>query len=288
MHKLAHPDGEMAVSRVAAKWNICMALSSYATESLENVAAVGTGNPYAMQICVLRDRDTTLQILKKAAAAGYKAIFLSVDTPVLGRRLNEHRNNFLLPDDMSWPNLLSDGRKEMSNSVGEKADSNPHAFDPTLDWDTVIPWLRANTKLQLWLKGVYTPEDVTLAILHGLDGVIVSNHGGRQLDGVPASLDALRVCAPIAAGRIPIAVDGGIRRGTDIFKAIALGASHCFVGRIPIWGLAYNGQEGVELALKILMYELKVAMSLAGCRTLKDISASHLAVLGTNGVLAKL
>lgn len=112
---------------------------------------------------------------------------------------------------------------------------------------------------------VCAPEDVVNAIRYGLDGVIISNHGGRQLDGVPATLDALRVCAPVAAGKIAIAMDGGIRRGTDIFKALALGATHCFVGRIPIWGLAYNGQEGVELALKILMFEFKIAMALSGC-----------------------
>ncbi|KND86499.1 Hydroxyacid oxidase 1 [Tolypocladium ophioglossoides CBS 100239] len=234
MHKLAHPDGELGVSRAAAKMKICMALSSYATESLENVAAEGKGNPYAMQLCVLRDRPTTIQILERAE------------------------------DDMAWPNLLSNGRSELSGKASEGAGTSSHDFDPSLDWDTAIPWLRKHTKLQLWLKGVYMPEDVALAIRHGLDGVIVSNHGGRQLDGAPATLDALRICAPVAAGKIPIAVDGGIRRGTDIFKAIALGASHCFVGRIPIWGLAYKGQDGVELALKILMYEFKIAMSLAG------------------------
>ena len=152
---------------------------------------------------------------------------------------------------MEWPNLLSDGRSELSGSNqlnGNSGDhsegdaENPtrkkHDFDPSLDWDTAISWLRAHTKLQLWVKGIYTADDVVLAIQHGLDGVVVSNHGGRQLDGVPATLDALRECAVAAAGKIPIAVDGGIRRGTDIFKALALGACHCFVGRIPIWGLA--------------------------------------------------
>ncbi|EEU45754.1 uncharacterized protein NECHADRAFT_41767 [Fusarium vanettenii 77-13-4] len=235
MHRLAHPDGEIATSRAAANIGICMGLSSYATASLEDVAAQGSGNPYVMQLCVLRDRETTLQMLRRA-----------------------------------------------------EGESDKHDFDPSLDWDTAIPWLRQHTKLQLWIKGVYAAEDVQLAIKYGLDGVIVSNHGGRQLDGVPATLDALRECVIAANGKIPVAVDGGIRRGTDIFKALAMGASHCFVGRIPIWGLAYNGQEGVELALKILMYEFKLAMALAGCRTIKDISRSHLAFLNSEGILAKL
>ena len=118
--------------------------------------------------------------------------------------------------------------------------SNVDYTDPSLDWDSAIPWLRSQTKLQLWLKGVLSADDVALAIKYGLDGVVVSNHGGRQLDGVPATLDALRECASAAGSKIPVAMDGGIRRGSDIFKAIALGASHVFVGRIPIWGLAVS------------------------------------------------
>ncbi|KAF7557086.1 hypothetical protein G7Z17_g961 [Cylindrodendrum hubeiense] len=286
MHRLAHPDGELATSRAAAKAGICMGLSSYATESIEDVGAQGLGNPYVMQVCVVKDRSVTLQILKRAEAAGYKAIFLSVDVPLLGRRLNEYRNGFVLPDDMAWPNLLSDGKDELSGDNAGK--DNKNDFDPSLDWETAIPWLRQNTKLQLWIKGVYGAEDVHLAIKYGLDGVIISNHGGRQLDGVPSTLDALRECAVAAGGRIPIAVDGGIRRGTDIFKALAMGATHCFVGRIPIWGLAYNGQEGVELALKILMDEFKITMALAGCKTIKDITRDHLRYLDGNGMLAKL
>ncbi|KAE8372034.1 FMN-dependent dehydrogenase [Aspergillus bertholletiae] len=252
--KLAHPDGEAAASRAAAKYNLCMGLSSYSNYSLEDVAAQGCGNPYAMQMCVLKDRSLTLQLLERAEKAGYKALFLSVDVPLLGKRLNEYRNNYTLPEDMSWPNILSHG----------KDTSNRTDYDPSLDWETTIPWLRKHTKLQIWLKGVYTPEDVELAIQYGVDGVIISNHGGRQLDGVPATLDALRECAPVAAGRIPLAIDGGIRRGSDIFKAVALGASHCFVGRIPIWGLAWGGQEGVELAIKILLQEFRITMALAG------------------------
>ncbi|GAB7332141.1 hypothetical protein MBLNU13_g04017t1 [Cladosporium sp. NU13] len=289
MHRLAHPDGELATSRAAASHNIAMTLSSYSTESLENVKAQGASNPYAMQLCVLRDRYTTKQMLERAEAAGYSAIFLSVDVPLLGRRLNEFRNDFHLPDGMEWPNLLSNGKAELNQDLSDHTqETRSYEFDPSLDWDSAIPWLRSQTKLQLWLKGVLSADDVALAIKYGLDGVVVSNHGGRQLDGVPATLDALRECASAAGSKIPVAMDGGIRRGSDIFKAIALGASHVFVGRIPIWGLAYNGQEGIELALKILQHEFKLTMGLAGCRSVKEISRSHVTFLDHQGMLAKL
>ncbi|KAL4802441.1 FMN-dependent dehydrogenase [Aspergillus unguis] len=276
--KLAHPDGEVATSRAAAKYNICMGLSSYSNYSLEEVGAQGLGNPYAIQMCVLRDRSLTLQLLKRAEASGYKALFLSVDVPVLGMRLNEFRNSFLLPDDMEWPNILSNG-SDLSNKTD---------YDPSLDWEQAIPWLREHTSMQIWLKGVCAPADVELAVHYGVDGIIISNHGGRQLDGVPATLDSLRLCASVARGRIPLAIDGGIRRGSDIFKALALGASYCFMGRIPIWGLACNGQEGVELAIKVLRQELRVTMALAGCRTIEEIRESHLSVLQPDGKLSKL
>ncbi|KAL1615885.1 hypothetical protein SLS54_008719 [Diplodia seriata] len=240
MHRLAHPDGELATSRAAAKHGICMGLSSYATESLENVAAQGMGNPYVMQMCVLKDREITKQLLRRAEAAGYKALFLSVDVPVLGLRLNEFRNKFVLPADMAYPNILSAGKDDLGGrhdyGTGEKRAAGE----------------------------VNTADDVVLAIRHGVDGVVVSNHGGRQLDGVPATLDALRECAPAAKGKIPIAVDGGIRRGSDIFKALALGADYCFAGRMALWGLSYKGQEGVELGIKILLNEFRITMALAG------------------------
>ncbi|KAL4786869.1 FMN-dependent dehydrogenase [Aspergillus varians] len=276
--KLAHPDGEVATSRAAAKFGICMGLSSYSNYPLEDVGAQGLDNPYAIQMCVLRDRSITLQLLERAEKSGYKALFLSVDVPVLGMRLNEFRNSFSLPEDMEWPNVLSNGSSE----------SNTTDYDPSLDWEQTIPWLREHTSMQIWLKGVCSPADVELAIHYGVDGVVISNHGGRQLDGVPATLDSLRLCADVARGRIPLAIDGGIRRGSDIFKALALGASYCFMGRIPIWGLAYNGQEGVELAIKILRQELRVTMALAGCGTISDIRESHLSVLQPDGKLSKL
>ncbi|KAI1617297.1 FMN-dependent dehydrogenase [Exophiala viscosa] len=282
MHKFAHPDGETATSRAASSMNVGMCLSSYATTSLEDVKAQGRGNPYMMQMCVVNDRNLTKQLLDRAEGAGYIALFLSVDVPVLGRRLNEFRNEFALPEGLDFPNILSGGLKEFAE--GE----NSHDYDASLEWADIIPWLRRNTNMQIWLKGILNPADVLLAIEHGVDGVVISNHGGRQLDGVPATLDCLAECARVARGRIQIVVDGGIRRGSDIFKALALGAQHCFVGRIAIWGLAYKGQEGVELALKILLEEFRTTMALAGCRTVSEITPEHLTFLGTHGRLCKL
>ncbi|KAL8851727.1 MAG: hypothetical protein Q9221_003337 [Calogaya cf. arnoldii] len=234
MHKLAHPDGELATSRAASTMEVPMALSSYSTTSLEDVKAEGADNPYMIQMCVVKDRNITLQLLRRAEKVGYKALFLSVDVPVLGRRLGEMQNQFRLPTDLSFPNLASTGHDEFGTGQG------PTAFDDTLEWTEIVPWLRAHTMMEIWLKGITSPEDVEQAVSCGVDGIIVSNHGGRQLDGMPATIDALRQCAPIARGRIQIAMDGGIRRGSDIFKALALGAQFVFVGRIPIWGLAVS------------------------------------------------
>ncbi|KAI4246823.1 MAG: hypothetical protein LQ352_006309 [Teloschistes flavicans] len=234
MHKLAHPEGELATSRAAATIRTAMALSSYATTSLEDVKAQGANNPYLIQMCIIKDRNITLQLLERAEKVGYKALFLSVDVPVLGRRLGEMQNTFSLPTDLEFPNIVSTGRDEFSTGGGSTA------FDDTVEWEEVLPWLRAHTKMEIWLKGVTSPEDVEQAVSSDVDGIIISNHGGRQLDGMPATLDALRQCAVIAQGRVRVAMDGGIRRGSDIFKALALGAEFCFVGRIPIWGLAVS------------------------------------------------
>lgn len=238
MQRLAHKDGEAATSRAAAKLGLPMCLSSYSNTSLEDVKQEGNGNPYMMQMCIVNDRNVTRQLLQRAQAAGYKAVFVSVDVPVLGRRLNEMRNNFTLPEDLAFPNILSSGNDEFAVNP-ETKQKGPQAYDDTLEWDEIIPWLKENAgDLEIWLKGVTTPADVEMAIKYGVDGIVVSNHGGRQLDGMPSTIDALAECAPIARGRIQIAVDGGIRRGTDIFKALALGAQYCFIGRIAIWGLA--------------------------------------------------
>ena len=233
MQRLAHPDGEIATSKACAAANVPMGLSSWATSSIEEVVAHSNGsNPYAMQISLFKDFQVTADNLFRAEKAGCKAVILTADAPLLGRRWNEARNQFKLPDDLSLPHLESpNGNLGFGSNV----------YDPNLSWEKALEFIRERTKLPVWIKGVYTPDDVALAIDHGADGIIVSNHGGRQLDGVPASLDALRECAPVARGKIPIAFDGGIRRGTDIFKALAMGADFCFAGRIAIWGLGVSG-----------------------------------------------
>ncbi|KAL1617036.1 hypothetical protein SLS54_008031 [Diplodia seriata] len=314
--KLAHADGENGVSRAAARHGLAMCLSSWANTELGEVAAQsergerehgeqsahgggGGGNPYVMQVSLLNDKRSARRILRRAEAAGYKAAFLTVDLPVLGNRLNEARNGFEMPRELGFPNLEARaGEDEEEEEEGVPAVENGAGYgegvsvvgclcetdgwlDQTIEWETVVPWLREQTSMEIWLKGVYTPEDVLLAIRHKLDGVVISNHGGRQLDGVPATLDALRECAPVAKGKIGIAVDGGIRRGSDIFKALALGADYCFVGR-------YNGEAGVDLAIKILMREFKATMALTGCKSVDEICRSHLSILKPDGVLAKL
>ncbi|KAI0536732.1 FMN-dependent dehydrogenase [Xylaria digitata] len=283
MHGLAHPDGELATSRAAAAGNIAMALSNYSGTKLEDVIAQGKGNPYVMQTCLFKNKLAMIQLIRRAEKAGYKAFLLTLDVPYLGRRLNEFRNDFGAPKGMENPNTfpgvditnLEDGNDAM-------------AYDDSIEWSELMAFFRKHTKLELWGKGIYTVQDSELAIEHGMDGIIISNHGGRQLDSVPATLDVLREIAPVCKGRIQIAIDGGIRRGTDIFKALALGADFCFAGRPAIWGLAYNGDKGVELAINLLYDEFKTAMALAGCRSVAEISKEYLSLLQPTGILSKL
>ncbi|PLB40391.1 alpha-hydroxy acid oxidase [Aspergillus candidus] len=283
MQTLAHPVGEEGTSKACAGFNTMMGLSNYSTKGLEGVIAHGQGNPYVMQMSLLKNKDAMIRLIKRAEAAGFKALFVTLDVPYLGRRLNEYRNNFGVPNGMEYPNLfpgvdvtnLEDGDDSM-------------AYDNAVEWTDIIPFFRKHTKMEIWGKGIYTAPDAELAIKHGFDGIIISNHGGRQLDSVPSSLDALREIAPVAKGKIPIAVDGGIRRGTDIFKALALGADFCLAGRPAIWGLAYDGQRGVELALGLLYDEFKTCMALAGCKNVSEISTEHISLLQPDGRLLKL
>ncbi|KAA8909720.1 hypothetical protein TRICI_004369 [Trichomonascus ciferrii] len=281
-HGLAHADAELGTSRAAAKKRVNMVLSSWSNTPSKDVALQGkdAGISYVQQLSAVKDEDTNLKIIKTAEKAGYKALFLSVDCPWLGRRLNEMKNTFTLPPHLSFPSYPF-------------ITQNMVSFDDRTQYATAITWsyvreLKKKTSMQIWLKGILTAEDALNAVGAGADGIIVSNHGGRQLDGAMCTLDALPEVVEAVQGRIPVHIDGGIRRGSDIFKALALGADYCWVGRIPLWGLAYKGQAGVELALNILHDEFRLVMALMGCTSVKDIKPEHLARMGTDGRLRKV
>ena len=237
---MAHPDGELATSRACAKAGVSMGISSYANYNIERIRdaglSVGKIN-HAMQLYTMRDRELELRIIREAETQGCKAIFLTADSPVLGVRFNEWRNDFRTPEGFDFPIIDLTNEKIRTTTH----DSTFLAFnDDSHSWHRDIPWLRSVTKMEIWIKGVLTAEDTLKAIEMGCDGILVSNHGGRQLDGVPATLDALPECVAAAEGRIRIHVDGGIRTGTDMFKALALGAECCWVGRPALWGLAVS------------------------------------------------
>jgi len=240
LQAMAHPDGELATSRACAKKGVNMAISSYSNYPIEAVRSAGTTVApisHAMQLYTMKDRALQERIVGTAEAAGCSAIFLTADSPVLGVRYNEWRNDFRTPGGLGFPILektTEDIRKQTHDGVFVAFNDDSH------NWDRDIPWLRSITKMQIWIKGVLTAEDTELAVKHGCDGIIVSNHGGRQLDGVMATLDALSECVEAAEGRIKVHVDGGFRSGTDVFKALALGADCCWVGRPAIWGLAVS------------------------------------------------
>ncbi|KAL4778016.1 FMN-dependent dehydrogenase [Aspergillus varians] len=292
LQAMAHPDGELATSRACAKTGVPMGVSSYANHSVEEIitaaAAASTPTPatnHVMQLYIMNDKAKQERIVRRAEAAGCKAIFLTADSPVLGVRYNEWRNGFKASPGLGYPMYEKSSEEILTQSHDDGFRASNSASH---SWAVDVPWLRSVTSMEIWIKGVLTPEDVEMAIEYGCDGVVVSNHGGRQLDETPATIDALPACARAARGRIKIHIDGGVRSGSDIFKALALGAECCWVGRPMLWALAYNGQEGVELMLRILYDDFKRCMQLTGCRTIADIGPASLAVFRHDGPLARL
>lgn len=289
IHKMAHRDGELAAARAATNWNIPMGISSFASYDVPDITGPRGSQrkiPHAMQLYPMQDRGLQERIIQKAEAAGCKAIFLTGDSPVLGVRFNEWRNDFRTPEGIEFPVLERDTKKIRSSTHDEGFNS---FNDDGHSWTRDIPWLRQKSNMEIWIKGVLCAEDVELAIKHGVDGVIISNHGGRQLDGVPATIDVLEECVDAAKGsKLKIHVDGGFRRGSDIFVALALGAECVWVGRPTIWGLAYDGQKGVERMIEILYEDFRRTMALCGCVTVADINRSCLRRMGTDGILRPL
>ena len=277
-HKLAHPEGELATVRAAGTAGTIMVLSSLSTTLVEEVVRAATG-PVWFQLYINKDRGFTRDLVARVEAAGCQALMLTVDTPEWGRRERDVRNQFHLPAGLAAVNLLPSN--ERGEVTGQSGAGMGQAFSWMLDaavtWKDVV-WLRSLTKLPVILKGICRPDDARLAIENGASGIVVSNHGARQMDTAPATIEVLPRCADAVAGRVPILVDGGVRRGLDVLKALALGATAVQVGRPVLWGLAADGQAGVESALQILREELHLAMALAGCATLKTITRDLVAV----------
>lgn len=269
--RLACDDGELATARAAQAAGTIMILSTASTCTIEDVGAVG-GRLW-FQLYVYSDRGLTKALVERAEACGMAAIVLTVDAPVLGRRERDLRNRFHLPDGVRLANVPSSGSVPLPTGHGESGLANHFAsgIDAGLTWRDV-EWLRSITKLPVLIKGVVRGDDAVRAVDHGVAGVIVSNHGGRQLDTAIASIRALPEVADAVAGRAEVLLDGGVRRGTDVIKALALGARAVLVGRPVVWGLAAAGEAGARRVLDLLRAEVDLAMALCGCPTIADIS----------------
>ncbi|KAH0943704.1 LOW QUALITY PROTEIN: hypothetical protein HID58_003341 [Brassica napus] len=275
MQKMAHPEGEYATARAASAAGTIMTLSSWATSSVEEVASTGPGIRF-FQLYVYKNRKVVEQLVRRAERAGFKAIALTVDTPRLGRRESDIKNRFTLPPNLTLKNFegLDLGKMDEANDSG-LASYVAGQIDRTLSWKDV-QWLQTITSMPILVKGVITGEDARIAIQAGAAGIIVSNHGARQLDYVPATISALEEVVKATQGRIPVFLDGGVRRGTDVFKALALGASGIFIGRPVVFSLAAEGEAGVRKVLQMLRDEFELTMALSGCRSLKEITRNHI------------
>lgn len=263
-HRLACPDGELATARAASAAGTIMILSSLSNTDVEEVASAAPGQVW-FQLYVYRDRLATEGLVRRAEAAGCAALVLTVDAPQLGRRERDVRNRFHLPEGLAVKNLMPAGYGAVDEAQGESGLAAYFAslIDPSLSWDD-LRWLRDLTTLPLLIKGVVRADDAAKAVDAGVDGIVVSNHGGRQLDTSIPTIEALPAIAEAVDGRAQLLLDGGIRRGTDVIKALALGAHAVCIGRPILWGLADDGQAGAEHVLQLLADELDLAMALCG------------------------
>ncbi|WP_404867802.1 alpha-hydroxy acid oxidase [Kitasatospora griseola] len=278
-HQLAHPDGECATARATAEAGALLIVSIFASRTLERIAAAAPGAPRWLQLYWLRDREALTTLVRRAEQADYRALVLTVDAPKVGRRLRDLRNAFALPADLTAANLDPRLTRSAGHSAAGRSGIEEHSrqqFDPTVSWAD-LAWLRARTRLPLVLKGVLTAEDARLAVEHGVDALIVSNHGGRQLDGVPPALAVLPEIVDAVPVEYPVLVDGGLRHGSDLATALALGARAALVGRPVLWGLAHGGADGVRAVLDLLREELLDTMVLAGRPTLAALDRDALA-----------
>lgn len=294
--RCAHPDGELAPARAADRAELPYTLSTLATRSIEEVRAVSDG-PLWFQVYAWRDRGLVAELVERAAAARYEALVLTVDTAVLGRRERDVRRGFEMPPKLgigtlldgavhpgwTWAFVRSDpirfanvvgrgpgGPSDGTDPVSLATFTNSQ-FDANLSWDDV-DWLRERWSGPIVIKGVQTVADAVLAAERGVEAIALSNHGGRQLDGAPAPIDLVAPVADAVGGRSEIICDGGVRRGSDIVKAVALGAAACMVGRAWLYGLGAAGEPGVDLVLGLLDEDVRRTMTLVGASTVSDLT----------------
>ncbi len=266
---LAHRDGEAGMARAAAAAGTVMCLSSLTSTRPAEVAEAAPNGRRWMQVYLFRDRGVTRAMVEEAAEAGYEALLLTVDAPYAGRRERDLRTGFQVPAEIRAPAIEA--------AVGHRSMTTAEVFelvDPSITWKD-LERLCDEFRLPILVKGLITGEDAALAVENGAAGVVVSNHGGRQLDNAPATIDALPEVVEAIAGRIPVLVDGGIRRGTDVAVALSLGAEAVLAGRPALWGLAWDGESGARRALEMLAEELRLALALLGCPDASALSADH-------------
>uniref|UniRef100_G3MPT4 (S)-2-hydroxy-acid oxidase n=1 Tax=Amblyomma maculatum TaxID=34609 RepID=G3MPT4_AMBMU len=271
MQEMAHSDGEIGTARASQAFGTVMILSTLCSQSIENVRR---GAPHALlwlQLYVFKNRSVTIELIRRAEHAGYAALVLTVDTPTWGQRIVDVRNAFNIPKGITianFQNTLYD-HFDITQGSGLTKYTNDF-FDQSLTWEDVT-WLKHITRLPIVLKGIITAEDALIAVARGANAILVSNHGGRQLDGSPSTIEALPEIVAAVRGHIEVYLDSGVRTGTDVIKALALGARAVFVGRPALWGLAYNGQSGVMKMLDIFRTETDRALTLMGRRSVHDL-----------------
>jgi 4-hydroxymandelate oxidase len=279
-HRLCHDEGERATARAARAAGTIYTMSTAATFAIEEVAP--EAGPWWFQLYVYRDRGLTRELVTRAAAAGASALVVTADVPMRARREAEERARFTMPPGITTALLAAPEGTVVpgeSNSTAVAAEINA-IFDPTLNWDD-LDWLASLSPMPVLLKGILHPADAARALDYGVRAILVSNHGGRQLDGAVAALDALPAVVDAVAGRAEVLVDGGVRRGTDVVKALALGARAVLIGRPIHWGLAIDGEAGVRHILELLRAELALDLMLCGVASPAQVDRSLLAPVGT-------
>ena len=264
--QMAHAEGEVGMARAAAAAGAALCLSTFSNARVEEIAAAAPDGVRFLQVYVFRDHGVTDDLIAQAVDAGFSAVFLTVDLPVVGARDRERRVHWTFPEE-TMPAV----RYALERGVeGEGME----ILDPALDW-AYLARLASSVPVPVVVKGVLEPTDAVLAAEHGAAGIVVSNHGGRQLDGVMPTIEALPAIVEAAGDRLEILFDSGIRRGTDVAIALALGADAVLAGRQPLWGLAARGEEGARQVLELLRDELAVALHLTGCRSLGELTPEH-------------